>query len=117
MRTRELERIRQQLLEERAALLKLFHHEVEESRQLEETVEDPIDQATTSYQRDLALTFSSSDYERLAAIEDAIERLDAGTYGVCGTCGEKIAEARLKALPWTQFCVSCQEQEELRVPG
>ena len=117
MRSRELERIRQQLLEDRAQLLKLLQHDLEESRQPEEDVEDPIDQATTSYQRDLALAFSSSDYQRLSAIEDAIGRLDAGTYGVCDTCGEKIAEERLKAVPWTEHCVRCQEEEEMRVPG
>lgn len=117
MRSRELERVRKQLLEERAELVKLFQHEVEESRQIDETVEDPIDQATTSYQRDLNLAFSTNDYERLSAIENAIARLDDGTYGVCDTCGEKIAEERLKAVPWTVFCVRCQEDEEAKVPG
>lgn len=116
MRTRELERIRQQLLEQRAELLKLFHHEVEESRQSDEDVEDEIDQATTSYQRDLNLVLSSVDYERLSAVENAIAHLDGGTYGTCETCGEKIVEERLKAVPWTAYCVRCQEEEEANAP-
>ena len=114
MRTRELEKIRQELLERRAELLKSFHHEVEESRHQDETVEDPIDQATNSYQRDLNLTLSSVDYERLAAIENAIAHLDGGTYGQCEACGTSIAPARMEAVPWTVFCVRCQEEEEAR---
>lgn len=116
MRTRELEKIRQQLLEQRAELLKLFQHEVEESRQAEAEVEDEIDQATTSYQRDLNLTLSSVDYERLSAVENAIAQLDAGTYGTCETCGETIVAERLKAVPWTAFCVRCQEEAEANAP-
>jgi len=115
MRSRELERVRAQLLEERGELLKIYHTEIEEGRRGEDTVEDPIDQATASYQRDLNIAFSSVDYERLAALEDAIAALDAGKYGQCKDCGETIASARLEAVPWTRTCISCQEKQETKV--
>ncbi len=115
MRSRELERIRANLLEQRAEILKMYHSEIEEGRREEDTVEDPIDQATASYQRDLNIVFSAVDYERLAAIENAVAALDAGRYGDCADCGKKIAKVRLAAVPWTQHCVECQERQEAQV--
>ncbi len=41
----------------------------------------------------------------LAQIEAALERIDAGTYGICAVCGEQIAEGRLEARPWTPYCI------------
>lgn len=43
----------------------------------------------------------------ITQIRAALKRFEAGTYGVCGRCGEPIAEARLDALPWTPLCRSC----------
>jgi RNA polymerase-binding protein DksA len=50
----------------------------------------------------------------MAAIQAALPRLDAGTYGVCDTCGETISAARLTAMPMAVSCVSCQERFEHR---
>jgi DnaK suppressor protein len=50
--------------------------------------------------------------ERLRQIEDALDRLADGTYGVCENCGEVIPTERLKILPFTTYCVHCQEQRE-----
>jgi DnaK suppressor protein len=57
-------------------------------------------------QRDLALR----DHNRqlLTAVEEAIARLDAGTYGTCTSCGNPIAVERLEALPWAALCIDCQ---------
>ena len=46
-----------------------------------------------------------------AAIEDALRRIDQGTYGVCRDCGEPIAPARLNAIPWTRVCITCKEKQ------
>lgn len=48
----------------------------------------------------------------LAQIETALEGLESGRYGICGGCGEPIAEARLTALPFAALCVSCAERAE-----
>lgn len=45
----------------------------------------------------------------VAAIDDALARLDAGKYGICRDCGEPIAENRLRAIPWTKTCITCKE--------
>jgi DnaK suppressor protein len=49
------------------------------------------------------------------AVERALLRLKKGDYGVCIACGSPISRARLKALPWTQSCRDCVEQEEARM--
>ena len=56
-------------------------------------------------QRDLALR----DHERaqLALVEEALARLEDGTYGTCLSCGRPIAEARLEAIPWVALCIDC----------
>ena len=56
-------------------------------------------------QRDLALR----DRERvqLRQVEDALARLDAGTYGLCTSCGKEVAPERLEAIPWVAKCIEC----------
>ena len=56
-------------------------------------------------QRDLALRDHNEAH--LAAIDDALARLDAGTYGLCTSCKRQIASERLEALPWTALCIDC----------
>jgi RNA polymerase-binding protein DksA len=57
-------------------------------------------------QRDLALRDRSIAH--LALVDEALARLDAGTFGTCVRCGRPIAPARLEALPWAAFCIDCQ---------
>ena len=47
--------------------------------------------------------------ERL--LEEALWRIEKGTYGVCRDCGEPIAPARLRAIPWTRVCITCKEKQ------
>ena len=56
-------------------------------------------------QRDLALR--DSERAQLRQVEDALERLDAGTYGACRSCGRPIAPERLEAIPWVATCIDC----------
>lgn len=57
-------------------------------------------------QRDLALRDHSRQH--LAAIDAALARLDAGTYGACTSCHQPIVPGRLEALPWAALCIDCQ---------
>jgi len=52
--------------------------------------------------------------DTLGLIDEAVRRLEAGTYGECAECGTEIPSARLKALPFAVLCVNCQEQVETR---
>ncbi|MGH7923331.1 MAG: TraR/DksA family transcriptional regulator [Candidatus Binatus sp.] len=67
-----------------------------------------------SEERDREINFILSDRERvkLTQIDDALERLDAGAYGVCDSCGLEIAEERLEAMPFSRLCRDCQQDQE-----
>lgn len=63
-------------------------------------------------EHDPALAYNTRDL--LAKSERAIERMDAGTYGVCESCGQAIGKARLQAFPRATLCVTCKQREERR---
>jgi DnaK suppressor protein len=72
------------------------------------------DDATEAFEqaKDLALR---QNLERLLdQVEDALERFEEGTYGLCEQCGGEIDPARLKALPYATLCLSCQQHREIR---
>jgi RNA polymerase-binding transcription factor len=65
--------------------------------------------ASASTSKDLAVATLERERRVLEQIEAALERIKAGDYGVCESCGEAIPEARLRALPWARVCVRCAE--------
>lgn len=69
---------------------------------------DRADLASEYAERELDVALQAIDREQLTQIEAALLRLDAGTYGLCLTCGEPIAPARLVILPHATLCVRCQ---------
>lgn len=64
-------------------------------------------QALHSVTNDLAMANMEREVRTLAEIELSLRRIEAGEYGICGSCEERIPEARLRALPWTRLCVHC----------
>ena len=76
--------------------------------------DDQADTGAKTYEREheLALTYNSRDL--LAQAERAVQRIDAGTYGICESCGKPVGKARLQAFPRATLCVSCKQREERR---
>lgn len=72
---------------------------------------DWIDQSSQESDRHVLLALKQTDAKLLRAIEDALHRVDHGTYGVCTDCEEEIRPARLDAVPWTRVCVVCKEKQ------
>ena len=72
---------------------------------------DMADQATGNNEVHIALKLKQTDAKILQAIEEALQRIEKGTYGMCRDCGEPIAPARLNASPWTRVCISCKEKQ------
>ena len=70
------------------------------------------DSGTDNFDRDFALSLLSSDQDAIYEIEEALKRIEKGTYGICRDCGEPIAEARLNAIPWTRVCITCKEKQK-----
>jgi len=67
-----------------------------------------------SEERDREINFILSDRERvkIKQIDDALERIEEGTYGVCESCGLEVAEERLEIMPFTRLCRDCQQEQE-----
>src|SRR5437879_5043628 len=68
------------------------------------------DQAQMSHDEFVSLHLNSLDYMQLRLIEEALDRIESGDYGVCLACEEPIPAKRLHALPWARYCVSCQDE-------
>ena len=72
---------------------------------------DMADQASGNNEVHIALKLKQTDAKILQAIEEALWRIEKGTYGACRDCGEPIAPARLNAIPWTRVCITCKEKQ------
>jgi DnaK suppressor protein len=70
------------------------------------------DSGTDNFDRDFALSLLSSDQDAIYEIEEALKRIEKGTYGICELTGKPIPKARLEAIPWTRFTVEAQAQLE-----
>jgi len=75
-------------------------------------VKDAEEQSMEDFVRGMDFALMEMESETLRRIDEALLRLQAGTYGICADCDGKIAEARLRALPFAVLCRDCQEQEE-----
>ena len=98
---------RELLLEKRASVLAGLGAKIDGGARRENLAED--DQAQISHDEFVSSRMNGLDYRQLKLVEEALDRLDAGDYGVCLSCDEPIAEKRLRALPWARYCVVCQD--------
>ncbi len=77
-----------------------------------DAVQDVADDASVTYNRQVLLNLSEREREQLRMIEQALERIEQGSFGVCEDCGEPIPRARLEAVPWATLCVECKSLRE-----
>lgn len=115
----ELEQIKQRLLEEQDRL----HAEHAESVLLGEEQgseladydpNHPGDAGTDTFERTKDFAIDENNREILRQIEDALRKIEDGTYGTCDRCGREINPDRLKAIPYASLCIECQEALERR---
>jgi DnaK suppressor protein len=86
---------------------------VEQGRQtVSDATQDVADQAVSSYQKELLFTQGTNGHAQLSLIRSALDRIGEGSYGECLQCGNTIGTKRLEALPWTPYCIDCQEKIE-----
>tara|TARA_B100001123_G_scaffold450009_1_gene618001 strand:+ start:9817 stop:10152 length:336 start_codon:yes stop_codon:yes gene_type:complete len=72
---------------------------------------DMADQATGNNEVHIHLKLKQTDAKILQAIDEALRRIEDGTFGICQDCGEKVSSARLRAIPWTRSCIACKEKQ------
>ena len=70
------------------------------------------DMAADTYERELSMNIVSSEQEILYQIDDALKRLDDGSFGICQQCNKPISMSRLKAVPYASLCIECQRVKE-----
>jgi DnaK suppressor protein len=110
---KELERYRRLLEEKKASLSQeIAKTRSAEEETTEESTQDIADKAVSSYTREFLYSLTDGERGTLLQIDEALARIDEGSYGFCTNCGQPIAEKRLTAVPWAPYCVDCQELAE-----
>jgi DnaK suppressor protein len=73
-----------------------------------------LDIASDGEADDMAARLAEADATRIEEIEEALQRLHAGRYGICRECGKRIPQKRLRVMPFASLCIHCKEDEERR---
>ncbi len=108
-----IESIRKQLVTMKEELLSDIEEEVKtESDPSRFEIGDIYDRASNDRDRELNLILGDRDREKLMEIDEALQRIEEGTYGICEECGEPIGEGRLKVMPFAKRCVDCKALDE-----
>ena len=113
----DVSRFRTILLEERRRLMRALHpsqhwsagdSQGEITGDLSDYPDHPADLASETFEREKDLTIRGNARDLLERVEDALRKMDNGTYGICSNCKQPIPEGRLRAMPSAVYCVKCQ---------
>lgn len=113
-RKKAIERLRDTLINRREALRRALEGDTSMLDELNEnaTSGDVVDAALDSANTEISFQLAEVESREREQIEEALERMEEGTYGVCEVCSCNIPVARLNALPYADKCVKCQQAEE-----
>ena len=122
MTVTDTDRFREMLLEERervARALEYLHEEnpgsIEDETGEETSFDNHLaDTATVTVDREVDYSLEENSVAVLKAIDAALDRIEAGTYGQCQRCGREIGTERLEALPYAELCIECKREVERR---
>ena len=110
---KELESFKKTLAAKKESIIRKLSAFITESKEMESNVaQDVVDKAETSYTKEFLLSLSDAEREQLLLIDEALKRAEHNEFGVCQVCGKEIGTKRLEALPWTPYCIDCQEKAE-----
>ncbi len=76
-----------------------------------------IEDGTDAFDRQMAISLAATENSSVFEIDDALRRIEEGTYGVCEECGGGIERVRLEALPFVRLCIGCQSETEKHKTG
>ncbi len=120
MNPRQLNLFKDLLTARRQELLGDAERTVTRMTDSKENFPEPADRAALESERNATLRIRDRERKLISKIEQALERIEDGTFGVCEECGEGIGVERLKARPVTTLCIDCkadQEEEERKSRG
>ena len=110
---KELEVFHKKLVARRNELVHTLSEFRNESKEVETDIaQDVADKAESSYTKEFLLSLSDAERGQLFHIDAALKRIAKGEFGHCQMCQKEIGKKRLNALPWTPFCIECQEKAE-----
>ena len=113
MDKKRLEQYKKNLLERREQLQETVSRAEQDGREADgEIANDIADKATNSYNKEFLFKKSNDDRFILQLIQEALERVTTGDYGVCVACGGEMQQKRIDAVPWARHCIDCQEKQE-----
>lgn len=113
MRKAFLKAAREKLLEMRRQVLREMSEDLKQGREgAKDEGMDTYDLASEERDREISFLLTDRERDKVQAIQEALERVEEGTYGMCESCEAEISEGRLTALPFTRMCVNCQAEHE-----
>ncbi len=113
MDKKRLEQFRKRLEDRQLELRKTVSNRQQDGRnQGEDIAQDIADRAASSYNKEFLFTQSTNERQMLGMVDSALARIREGTYGECINCGNEINAKRLEAVPWTRYCIECQDKLE-----
>lgn len=113
MRKAFLNQAREKLQKMKREVLREMTEDLRQGREShKEEGMDAYDLASEERDREISFILTDREREKIQSIQEALERIEEGTYGICESCEAEIAEGRLTALPFTRMCVACQAEHE-----
>lgn len=113
MRKATLKNARERLSEMKKQILREISEDLRHGREgAKDDGMDTYDLASEERDREINFILNDREREKLQSVEEALERIDEGSYGICDSCESEIAAGRLEAMPFTRLCVSCQADRE-----
>jgi DnaK suppressor protein len=113
MDKKKLDTFRKQLEERQQDLRKIVARNEQDGRDADVgTAQDIADRAANSYTKEFLFHQSNNERQLLQMVESALSRIREGVFGECINCGNDINAKRLEAVPWTRYCIGCQEKLE-----
>jgi len=113
MEKKRLDQFKKRLETRQHELRRLVVRNVQDGRAADEqAAQDIADKAANSYTKEFLFHQSHNDRQLLQLVEEALNRIREGSYGECVNCGNELNAKRLEAVPWTRYCINCQEKVE-----
>ena len=104
---------KKRLVNKQEELLRVVTKSEQDGREAdEEATQDIADKAANSYTKEFLFHQSDENRRLLQLVNEALERLKDGTFGLCLACQSEVQQKRLEAVPWARHCIECQEKQD-----
>ena len=111
MNKTKIKQFKKVLLAEKDKIIKKWNYDKKNKEDLvKPEIGDIVDESFKMYEKVRAIQFNEKEKDILTAIDNALNRIKLGSYGICFQCKKEINEERLKIIPWIPVCINCAKQ-------